>query len=225
MKFEYGLVIVMGILVVSSLALIYNNPEQIPHWNALSEIKLQDSGFTCDLECMEERQIHGASCTNITKDEYVCRPAREITFPEREYPIPTAWPMEYGEFAYFPEGKLLEMRIFDVAKIELIDPDTKQIAIEFSSHLPKFPETEFTYFATMYPGDTFVAHCTGSSFKTGHIVEYMDVFDLNGITYIEFWGVHVTMPDKLIPCQMPELIEHSLPVDLSLGIKFEMENE
>jgi len=45
---------------------------------------------------------------------------------------------------------------------------------------------------------------------------------MEGKTYLEFWGSHVKMPDTLLPCEVPDIIEHLIPYDLSLGINFEM---
>ena len=224
MNFQYGLVITMSLLVSGSLALIYNQPDQIPKWQTLQYIEVQNFyGDYCDEPCREQHVERGFSCTEITPGDYVCRPPREIRFPEREYQIPAAFPPNYGEFAYFPDGlNLTQSRLFDVAQVDLINPDTKQIKIDFASHHLDWPETYFEYSATMYPGDTFVSHCTGSHLKTGHLVEYVDVFELDGTTYIEFWGPHIVMPDNLLPCEMPDLIEHSLEMDLSLGIEFDM---
>lgn len=223
MNFQYGLIIAMGLLVSASLVLIYNQPDQIPKWQALHDIKQQDTGFECDEQCKQGYENNGAICIEGGISDYVCRPPREIRFPEREYPILGLNPPEYGELAYFPDGlNLTRSRIFDVAQVDMINPETKQVRVEFGSHHLNWPETFFEYSATMYPGDTFVSHCTGINLKIGHLVEYIDTFELDGTTYIEFWGSHVIMPDNLLPCEMPDLIEHSLPMDLSLGIEFDI---
>jgi len=83
----------------------------------------------------------------------------------------------------------------------------------------------FVYPTMLVPGDTFASHCLGGDSKTAHVVEYRDVITLEGQTYLEFWGTHVTMPDELLPCDMSDLIQHSLSVDLRLGIDFGEENE
>jgi len=73
----------------------------------------------------------------------------------------------------------------------------------------------------LFPGQTFVSHCLGGDSKTAHLVEYRDIFVIDRKIYIEFWGSHVTMPDELLPCEMPELIQNSIPFEYSLGIDFE----
>jgi len=224
MKLEYEIIIVVGILVSVSLGLISIQPDTVPHWEALHDIK-QQSDIGCDKECKLKQQQRGFVCVETTKNEYVCRPPRMIFYPDRETQMRTAFPPEYGEFLYLPVGLTNDLtndgRLFDIAKVDLINPDTKQIRIEFANHNINPPEIQFEYFTDFVPGQTFVSHCTGSERKTAHIVEYLDVFELDGTTYIEFWGSHVTMPDSLLPCQMPELIEHSISYDLSLGINFE----
>ncbi len=223
MKFEYGIIAVLGFLVFSVLVLVTYDPNEIPHWNYLQEIKQQQFEDGCNKDCKKEQEKRGYFCTEIQSNDYVCRPPREIRFPEQELPIQSAFPPTYGEFAYFPDGLTVKDRLFDITKVDLINKDTKQIQIEFAHHNLEEPKKEFRYFATLVPGQTFVSHCTGSHLKTGHLTEYLDVFELDGITYIEFWGSHVTMPDALLPCEIPELIEHSIPPDLSLGIDFEVE--
>ena len=221
MKLEYGIVTVVGILVSFSLGLISSQPDSVPRWEALHDIK-QQYDLGCDNECKQKWEVDGVTCAETTKNEYVCRPPREIFYPDRETQMRTAHPPEYGEFLYFPNGLTTDDgRLFDIAQVSLINPQTKQIRIEFANHNINPPEPQFEYTANLVPGQTFVSHCTGSDRKTAHIVEYLDVFEMEGRTYIEFWGSHVEMPDSLLPCQMPELIEHSIQYDLSLGITFE----
>jgi hypothetical protein len=222
MKLEYGIIIVVGILVSVSLGLISIQPDIVPHWEALHDIK-QQSDIGCDEECKLKQQQRGFVCVETTKNEYVCRPPREIFYSDRETQMRTVFPPEYGEFLYLPDGLTPDDgRLFDIAKVNLINSNTKQIRIEFANHNMNPPEPQFEHFTDLVPGQTFVSHCTGSERKMGHIVEYLDVFELDGTTYIEFWGRHVSMPDSLLPCEMPELIEHSISYDLSLGINFEM---
>ena len=136
----------------------------------------------------------------------------------------TVFPPEYGEFLYFPDGLTTDDgRLFDIGRVDLINPDTKQIRIEFANHNTNPPEPHFEYFTELVPGQTFVSHCTGTERKMGHVVEYIDTFEMEGKTYIEFWRSHVRMPDALFPCDIPDIIEHSIPYDLSLGIHFEMD--
>lgn len=220
MKLEYGIIIVVGIFASISLGLISFQPDIVPHWEALHDIK-QQSDIGCDEECTLN-QRDGFLCAETTKNEHVCRPPREIFYPERATQMRTAFPPEYGEFLYFPDGLTTDDGLlFDIDKVDLINPDTKQIRIEFANHNIRPPEPQFEYITELVPGQTFVSHCTGSERKTAHMVEYLDVFELDGTTYIEFWGSHVTMPDSLLPCQLPELIKNSIQYDLSLGINFE----
>ena len=224
MKLEYGIIAVVGVLAFTSLGLISVQPNTIPHWEALLDIK-QYHDIGCDKECkFKQEEERGFTCTETTKNEYVCRPPREIFYPERETQVRTAFPPEYGEFLYLPDGLVPDDgRLFDIGKVDLINPDTMQIRIEFANHNINPPEPQFEYFANLVPGQTFVSHCTGTERKMGHVVEYLDAFEMEGKTYLEFWGSHVRMPDTLLPCDIPEIIEHSIPYDLSLGINFEMD--
>ncbi|BDQ30472.1 hypothetical protein NZNM25_08850 [Nitrosopumilus zosterae] len=221
MKLEHAIIISVGVLVGTSGLLISIEPNTIPHWEALLAIK-QFHDLGCDKECKLKWESDGFACVKTTENEHVCRPPREIFYPDREVQVRTAFPSEYGEFLYFPDGLTTDDgRLFDIHKVDLINHDTKQIRIEFANHNTSPPELQFEYYANLVQGQTFVSHCTGTDRKMGHVVEYLDTFEIDGQTYIEFWGSHVKMPDALLPCQMPELIEHSIPYDLSLGIQFE----
>jgi len=223
MKFEYGLIIIVGILVSVSLGLITVQSDEIPYWNYLHEMKQQDFEDGCDIDCKENQEDNrGYSCVLLDPAQYICRPPREIFYPDKELQVRTAFPPTYGEFAYFPEGqeRLEKNRLFDISKVVLLNKDSKEIRVEFRYHSVEDLDNYFEYSVTMSLGDTFVAHCLGGDSKTAHIVEYRDAFEMEGKTYLEFWGTHVTMPDELLPCKMPELIEHSLLVDLRLGVDF-----
>ena len=223
MKIEHVIIISVGLLVSISLVLISNQPDSIPHWEALNHIT-QLHTLVCNEECKSDLEIDGAICTETTKNEYACRPPRAIFFSDREVQIRPVFPPEYGEFLYFPDGiRTIDYALFDMTKVDIIDPKSKEIQIEFAHHLINEPELQFHYVANLVPGQTFVSHCTGDGQKMAHIVEYLDIFEMEKRTYIEFWGSHVEMPDSLLPCQMPELIEHSIPYDLSLGINFELD--
>lgn len=225
MRFEYGVITVLGFLIFSVIGLVIIQPNEIPHWNYLQEIKQQQFEDGCDKDCKAEQEKRGFFCTEIQINDYVCRPPREIRFPEQEYPISVAWPPTYGEFGYFPEGVDLVEKLFDIARIDIINKETKEIRVEFGLHNTKNFDKEFEYSASLFPGQTFVSHCLGGESKTAHLVEYRDIFVLEGKVYVEFWGSHVTMPEQLLPCEMPDLIEHSIPFDYSIGIDFGKENE
>lgn len=227
MKLEHGIIISVEVLACISLGLISIEPNTVPYWKALLDIKqFHDTG--CNQECKTVQDAEGAICTEVTKNEFACRPPRVIFYPDREVQVRTVFPPEYGEFLYFPDGFTTDDgRLFDINKVDLINPDTKQIRIEFANHNINPPEPQFEYITTLIPGQTIVSHCTGTDRKMGHVVEYLDTFEMEGRTYIEFWGSHVKMPDSLLPCKTPEIIEHSISYDQSLGIIFEeiTENE
>jgi len=114
MKFEYGIIIVLGFLVFSVIGLTAYLPNEIPHWDYLQEIEQRQFDDGCDKECKAKQEKRGHFCTEIESNEYVCRPSREIRYPNEEFQILTAFPPTYGEFAYFPEGVDMEERFFDI---------------------------------------------------------------------------------------------------------------
>lgn len=221
MKFEYGIIAVLCFLIFSIIGLSVIQPNEIPHWNYLQEIEQRQYEDGCDKECKVEQEKRGHICSEMQADEYVCRPPREIKYPDEEFQILTAFPPTYGEFAYFPEGVDIEDRLFDIARVDITNKETKEIKVEFRHHHPYYFDKDFEYDALLFPGQTFVSHCLGGESKTAHLVEYRDIFVLEEKTYVEFWGSHVAMPDELLPCDMPNLIEHSIPFDYILGIDFD----
>ena len=228
MKLEYGIIITVGLLAAASLALITSQSDEIPHWKYLNDMKQQEFEDGCDINCKEKQENErGYLCVPLDSEQYVCRPPRDIFYPDDDMQVRTVFPPTYGEFAYVPENQEMvgKNMLFDIAKVVLLNEESKEILLEFRYHLVANVDNYFEYSTMLFPGDTFVSHCLGGDSKTAHIVEYRDVINIEGLTYLEFWGTHVTMPDDLLPCEMPELIEHSLPVDLRLGINFEEENE
>jgi len=224
MKLEHNIILIMGLLISATLVLITIQPEEIPHWNYLQEITQQEFEI-CDKDCKtKQEKQRDYFCTEIQTNDFVCRPPRDIFWEDQIVQIKSAFPPNYGEFAYFPEGKVDEKdRLFDIVNLDLVNKETKEIMIEFGYHNPELTAKSFEYSTFLHPGDTFVSHCLGGESKIAHIVEYLDTFDLDGTTYVEFWGIHVTMPDELLPCEMPDLIQHTLQIDLSIGIDFDMD--
>ena len=223
MKLEYGVIISTGILVSVSLILITSDSDKIPHWNYLDKMKQQEFEDGCDVICKEKQESQrGYICVPLDSEQYICRPPRDIFYPDDEIQVRTAFPPTYGEFAYIPENQenAEKIRLFDIANVSILNGESKQILVEFEHHWRENTEHYFEYSSALYPGNTFVSHCIGGDSKMAHIVEYRDIIHIEGQRYIEFWGTHVDMPDELLPCQMPELIEQSLLVDLRLGIDF-----
>ena len=223
MKTEYGVVVSVGLLVSVSLVLIASQPYEVPHWNYLHEMKQQEFEDGCDIDCKERQENkRGYLCVPIDSEQYICRPPRDIFYPEEDMQVRSAFPPTYGEFAYVPENKEMtgKNRLFDIVKVTLLNEKSKEILVEFGFHTVENTDNYFEYSAMLFPGDTFVSHCLGGDSKTAHIVEYRDAIQMEEKTFLEFWGTHVTMPDKLLPCKMPDLIQYSLPANLGLGISF-----
>ena len=228
MKLEYGVIIATGILVSVSLILITSDSDEIPHWNYLDKMKQQEFEDGCDVICKEKQESQrGYICVPLDSEQYICRPPRGIFYPDEDIQIRTVFPPTYGEFAYIPEDSesMEKNRMFDITNVIIRNEESREITVEFGHHLKRDTENQFEYSSILYPGDTFVSHCFGGNSKMAHVVEYRDIIHIEGQRYIEFWGTHVDMPDELLPCQMPELIEQSLLVDLRLGIDFGEENE
>ena len=228
MKFEYGLIISVGFLVSVSLTLITSHFDEIPHWNYLHEMKQQEFEDGCDINCKEKQENErGYLCVPLDSEQYICRPPRDIFYPDEDMQVRSVFPPTYGEFAYIPENhEMVEKnRLFDIANVTLLDEESKEILVEFGFHTVANTDNAFEYSTMLFPGDTFVSHCSGGDSKMAHVVEYRDLIRIEEQRYFEFWGTHVDMPDELLPCQMPELIEQSLAVDIRLGIDFGEENE
>jgi len=230
MKLHHGVIIAVGFLVSSSMTLIVIQPDEIPYWNYLHEIKQQEfEDDSCDVSCKEEQENkRGYICVPLDSEQYICRPPRGIFYPDDVVQIRAAFPPAYGEFAYIPEKSetMEENRLFDITKVVILNAESKEIMVDFGYHLKRDTKNQFEYSSVLHLGDTFVSHCMGGNSKMAHIVEYRDIIHMEGQRYIEFLGTHVDMPDELLPCQMPELIKQSLLVDLRLGIDFgDIENE
>lgn len=222
MNFEYKIIASVGVLVFVSLVLITSNPDEIPYWNSLQEIQPIQLD-TCNYDCKMAQEKRDMVCIETDTDEYYCRPDRKILWENEIVQIKNTFPPD-GEFAYFPQGKVIEEKnkLFDIGNVALLNNATKEIRIDFTNHFPQTNTDDFEYSASLLPGDTFVSHCLGGDSKTAHIVEYVDTFTLEGIIYVEFWGRHVTMPDELLPCKMPELIQQTLPLDLRMGVDWKL---
>ncbi len=228
MKTEYGVVISVGLLVSVSLGLIASQPDEVPHWNYLHQIKQQEFEDGCDIDCKERQENEREYlCVPLDSEQYICRPPRDIFYPDEDVQVRTVFPPTYGEFAYVPENQEMteKNKLFDIVNVALLNEESKEIIVKFEHHHTRITDDHFEYSSILYPGDTFVSHCMGGNSKMAHVVEYRDVIHIEEQRYIEFWGTHVDMPDELLPCQMPELIEQSLLVDLRLGIDFGEENE
>ena len=228
MKLEYGVIIAMGLLITSVIIMILTESDEIPHWNYLQKITQQEFEDECDETCKEKQENkRGYLCVLLDSEQYICRPPRDIFYPDDLIQIRTVFPPTYGEFAYIPENHevITQNRFFDISNVAILNEESKEIMVEFKHHLKDDIKNYFEYSSVLYPGDTFVSHCIGGDSKMAHVVEYHDIIYIEDRRYLEFWGTHVDMPNELLPCQMPELIKQSLLVDLRLGIYFGDKNE
>ena len=229
MRLEHHIIIAMGLLVIVSLVLILTESDKIPYWSYLQEMKQQEFEDGCDVLCKEEQENkRGYICVPLDSEQYICRPPRDIFYPDEDIQVRTVFPPTYGEFAYIPENhEMVEKnRLFDIVDVSLLNEESKEILVEFGFHTVANNHNAFEYSTMLFPGNTFVSHCIGGDSKMAHIVEYRDLINIEEQRYFELWGTHVDMPEELLPCEMPELIEQSLSVDLRTGINFgEKENE
>jgi len=192
-------------IVIILPAIVYVG-DYIHFLEPLSKVALYPDDPKCDKKCAE-KVPDGYKCVEVKQEEFVCRLERgRHTFSDNAVFYNSAGPIPYGEIVSFPEGKP-DVHWFNVANIKIIDKNSKTIQVDFNeSHDDVYSDVIYT--AKLKPNDDYVS--CNNPWKSTHLVRYVDLFEYENKTYVEFWGLHPFTPPELFPCDVPKILEFSL---------------
>ncbi len=178
--------------------------------------------LVCDPGCAERAgSDSGYGCLEVAPGEHVCRPARDkdrFWPPEGNNTLhASAAPVTYGEIVLFPEG-VADQQIFGVGSVEVVDRASGTVRVAFAEPM-RGDIGSIVHSAVLRPGDTFVSDCyPAKRYPVVHLVQYTDLFDMDGVTYAEFWGIHPDILSNWQRCADPGVLQTSLEYDYDLGL-------
>jgi len=172
----------------------------------LSRVGLYPDDPKCDAQCVEKIN-ESYKCVEIKPDEFVCRQKRGTFFSEPAVRESSAAPISYGEIVPFPEGKP-DFQWFNVENIKILDKNSKTIQVDFNESQDIDTPSDIIYTAKLTSGDDYVS-CV-NPWKGTHLVRYIDLFEHESKTYVEFWGLHPFTPPELFPFDVLKILEFSL---------------
>lgn len=198
--------------VVTILPLILFASDYIYFQEPLSRVGLYPDDPKCDRDCVD-KMSDGYRCAEVKKGEFVCRKERGYSLGDREILFHSAGPISYGEIASIPVGKSDDV-MFKVTNIRIVDRDSETILADFIGFQENYDTLVPVYTAELKPDDTFL-QCS-NPWLTGHLVLYSGLYEHEGTTYAEFWGLHPYVPPELFPCELPKMYERSLRTDYEI---------
>ena len=152
-------------------------------------------------------------CAEVNRDEFVCRKERCYSHGDQEILFHSAGPISYGEIASIPVGQS-ERRVFGVTNIRIVEENSETIQADFIGFQENYDVLIPVYTAKLKPNDTFL-QCA-NPWQTGHLVLYSGLYEHEGKTYAELWGLHPYVPPELFPCEVPKIFERSLHTDFGI---------
>lgn len=216
----------IAFLIVSVLVIVpatYYMADYIHFHRHLLALETDDS-MVCDAVCAAEitdnpdnTYVDGLVCVELDRGGFVCRQLRGQggwdtggVFWQVVAPGAT-----YGEImAVRTDGS--RVSVFHVGEVFVLDVSSERIRVNFVDY--DKDAQDIIHSAELVPGDTYV-ECTPDRNVVGHLVQYMGIYEMDGMMLAEFWGTHIGMrPPELAPCDAAEIIRRTLPIQYDMGL-------
>ena len=214
MKFEYGIIPVLGILVIAIFALAASNPDEVPYWKLLDDITIEREIFSDDPDIFEKTlQKEDSTCYTSLNGNLFCyeKPRMYeklgVSYVRGENGIQGELhfdPVEKGEY-YFTIKNMTQID-GNTAMITLADKD---YSIQGIDGVIYFIPEKFEYSAVLEKFDSFIAKCNNYEGTIVTLVQYLGISRIDGVDYFMTWHTPAHF-EKGIRCNYPEIMQYSL---------------
>ncbi|AJM91999.1 hypothetical protein [Nitrosopumilus piranensis] len=217
MKTEYGIILVVGILVSAIFGMIVIQPEDIPCWRPLESFTINKMSFSDDSKIFSKiKNLQDSSCYTSPNENQFCYKHPRID--DRGFGISVIYGENRvdGEMHFDPVSKGVDY--FTISDMKLLDKDSVLIILEDKNYSytdingSKHSIGEFEYSMILEPFDSFISHCHNDEGTIVMMVQYLGVATIDDIDYFVTW--HTTAhSEQGIPCKYPDIMQQSLVFD------------
>lgn len=215
MRFEYGIIIVMGVLTAVILVSIQYEPYKVPYWESFKHFEITKLAYTDDPDIFEKtKNSKDSTCHTSNNGNLFC------------YEPPRMYDRDYGvSYLRGENGVDGEMHFdpvsdgvnyFTMTNMTLVNDTVaivtfadKDYSITGRDGTIYSINEEFEYFMNVEKFDTFVTHCHNYSGTVITLVQYLGVIPINGTDYFVTWHT-IAESSQGIACDYPEIIQNSL---------------
>lgn len=215
MKFEYGLIIAIGFLITSILALTATHSSQVPLWNSLNTITVESEVYSNDPDIFQRTsQKEDATCYTSPNNNRFCYEKPPWIRDEFGVSFVIGGNGVQGELHFDPVTK--GVNYFTIKNMTYINENTAAITLADKDYsiggrngTIYSIEQDFEYFAVIEKFDSFISHCHNYEGTVVTIVQYLGITTINGTNYFMTWHAPARS-ETGVPCDYPEVIQYSL---------------
>ena len=214
MGFEYKLIGFMGFLVLSSLVLILNEPNNVPYSNLLKTISIEKGVYSDDPAIYQKTiQKEGSTCYTSPSVNNFCfeKPRMNdeygISYIRGENDV-------QGELHFDPVEK--GVNYFTIKNMTRINDETALITLADKNYSRSningtiySIDEKFEHSMVLKKFDSFISHCHNKQGTSFEIVQYLGITTIEDRDYFMTWHT-IGSSEHGIRCDYPEIMEYSL---------------
>lgn len=214
MKFEYGVIAILGFLVFAILALVASEPDESPYWKILDNIAIERGAYSDDPDIFSKTmQKDDATCYTTPNGNLFC-----YDQPRTHEEFAVSYVMGengiQGELHFDPVS--IGPEYFTIQNMTLIDENTAMITLADRNYSISdlvggiySIDEKFEYSTVIEKFDVFISHCRNYEGTVVTLVQYLGIATIDGTDYFMTWHTPARFDDG-IQCDYPEIMLHSL---------------
>lgn len=214
MRFEYGIIIVMGVLTAAILASIVSEPHKIPYWESFRHFEITKMAYTDDPDMFEKtKNKQDSTCYASNNGNSFCYEPPRIDDKGFGISYLTGENGVDGEMHFDSIQK--GVSYFTMTNMTL-NNNTAIVTLADKNYsrggqgIVKYSiDEKFEHYMEIEKFDTFVTHCHNYDGTVINIVQYLGVIQINGTDYFVTWHT-IAESSQGIACDYPEIIQNSL---------------
>ncbi len=214
MKFEYGVIAVLGFLVLGILALVASNPSEIPHWKTLDSITIEREIFSDDPEIFAKTvEKEDSTCYTSQNGNLFCY-GKPRMHEEHGVSLVIGENGIQGEIHFDPIDKGVDY--FTIQNMTQIDGNRAMITLADKDYsiggrdgVIYSIDEEFEYSVVLEKFDSFIAKCNNYEGTVVTLVQYLGITTIDSTDYFMTWHTPAHFDDG-IRCDYPEIMQYSM---------------
>ncbi len=215
MKFEYGVIVVLGFLVLGILALVASNPSEVPIWKTLDSITIEREIFSDDPDIFAKTvEKEDSTCYTSLNGNLFCYSKPRMHDEEHGVSLVIGENGIQGELHFDPVS--IGPDYFTIQNMTRIDSNSAMITLADKDYsvggrdgVIYYIDEKFEYTTVIEKFDSFIAKCNNYEGTSVTIVQYLGIKTIDGTDYFLTWHTPAHFENG-IRCDYPEIMQYSL---------------